>query len=300
MCDLCGSSTVLDPSSAAELLGQNNVPTKGLSMQSKRKVPQYVIETQNSSHYSMEESYCKAHPDEEVKYFCFDCLVAPICSECVIHGIHKDHEVMHIKKSFPVVKAKLEEVIQGLITCVEGLEGNKKGIMNRKQLLLSQAEGTKGQLNTLMEDLVARINKKHKELVRSIDTATTDALKELESYERVIDDKMSTLTNNVKFIQENMENGPLTTLNFYADNNKLLVQVTEQENIKDQQYIACTAQINLVSPEGVLRDAKEAAVCIAEVMSKINVGTGKVGKEMIGMRGVLKENYDEDYIDEYN
>eukprot|EP00826_Nyctotherus_ovalis_P052105 TRINITY_DN6566_c0_g1_i10.p1 TRINITY_DN6566_c0_g1~~TRINITY_DN6566_c0_g1_i10.p1 ORF type:complete len:300 (+),score=101.12 TRINITY_DN6566_c0_g1_i10:406-1305(+) len=274
-----------------------------MSSVKKRDVSAYIPEAPSISHYTADESYCKAHPDEEVKYFCFDCLTPPICSECVIHGIHKDHEVMHVKKGLPVVKAKLEEVIQGLVTCIEGLEGNKKGIMNRKQNLLTQAEDAKGQLNTIMEDLIARISKKHKELVRNIDTATNDALKELESYERVIDGKMSTLTSNVKFIQENMANGPLPTLYFYADNNKLLVQVAEQGVEQEQQYIACTAQASLVSPEGIVRDTKEVAGCVAEAMARISIGTMRNNmerREASGFRGRMKENINEEYIDEYN
>lgn len=298
VCDICGSSTVLDPSSAAELLGQSQNARPKMSSVKKRD----ISEAPSISHYAVDECYCEAHPDEEVKYFCFDCLTPPICSECVIHGIHKDHEVMHVKKGFPVVKAKLEEVIQGLVTCVEGLEGNKKGIMNRKQNLLTQAEDAKGQLNTIMEDLIARISKKHKELVRNIDTATNDALKELESYERVIDHRTSTLANNVKFIQENMASGPLPTLYFYADNNKLLVQVAEQ-TAGQEQYIACTAQASLVAPEGIVKDAKEVAGCVAEAVARICVGTTRSNmerKEASGFRGRMKENINEEYLDEYN
>lgn len=35
-----------------------------------------------------ERDPCREHPEEEVNYFCFDCQCPPICSECVIHGIH--------------------------------------------------------------------------------------------------------------------------------------------------------------------------------------------------------------------
>ena len=47
------------------------------------------------------------HPDEEISYFCFDCLNNCICPECVIHGTHKNHEVMTVKKAYPIVKAKV-------------------------------------------------------------------------------------------------------------------------------------------------------------------------------------------------
>lgn len=52
-------------------------------------------------------AFCIEHPDEEISYFCFDCLANCICPECVIHGIHKNHEVMTVKKSYGVIKSKV-------------------------------------------------------------------------------------------------------------------------------------------------------------------------------------------------
>lgn len=57
-----------------------------------------------------ERELCKDHPEEEVNYFCFDCLCSPICSECVVHGSHRGHEVSTIRKAFPLVMGKVEEL----------------------------------------------------------------------------------------------------------------------------------------------------------------------------------------------
>ena len=130
VCDICGSSTVLDPSSATELLTQqsNTEPPASKPKRSAKEPSEYVpisgkskIYSQNQpaaqsqaqpQNYYSEDIYCKSHPDEEVRYFCFDCLTPPVCSECVVHGIHKGHDVLHIKKAFPSVKEKLDGVIQ--------------------------------------------------------------------------------------------------------------------------------------------------------------------------------------------
>jgi len=225
--------------------------------------------------YTSTEAYCNSHPDEEVTYFCFDCLVPPVCSECVIHGIHKDHEVMHIKKGYPAVKDKLEEVIQGLTASVENLQGDKKVLQNKKELVVDQSEAAKAQLKTLIDDLITRIEKKEKELMRQIVLATEDSLKELESYERVIDDKLATLSNNIKYIQENMANGPLSTLTFYADNNKLLVQVADQEMQNSEKYEARLMATSMITPDTILREVKGAANNAAEAIGRIRFGTKK-------------------------
>ena len=51
--------------------------------------------------------YCKDHPDEELSYFCFDCLTDCICSECIIHGVHKNHEVQTIRKAYPIIRGRV-------------------------------------------------------------------------------------------------------------------------------------------------------------------------------------------------
>ena len=285
---------MLDPSSATELLTQQSINepsiTKAKSTIAKEKteyIPPSGKSKYSSSHmqakapvpapptYGSEELYCKSHPDEEVRYFCFDCLTPPVCSECVVHGIHKGHEVQHIKKAFPMIKEKLEGVIQGLVTCVEDLESDRKGIIAKKQSVADQAEDLKGQMKTVLDDLRARIDKKERELLGHIDMTAGDALKELDSYERVVDEKLSTLANNVKYIQENMAGGPLATLGFYADNNKLLSQAAEQDTQKKEQYAAHLIASTAINPEGTLRDIKDAAVTVADAISKLRVSTAK-------------------------
>ena len=53
------------------------------------------------------KEFCKEH-NEEVTYFCFECMNKCICSECVVHGVHKNHDVMNIKKAYPIVVEKVK------------------------------------------------------------------------------------------------------------------------------------------------------------------------------------------------
>lgn len=69
-----------------------------------------------------ERELCRDHPDEEVNYFCFDCLCNPICSECVVHGTHKGCEVQTIWKAYPLVMAKTEELGLSINSKVDELQ----------------------------------------------------------------------------------------------------------------------------------------------------------------------------------
>ena len=49
---------------------------------------------------------CKEH-NEPLSYFCFDCMVRCVCSECVVHGSHKNHDVLNKKRAYPIVVEKV-------------------------------------------------------------------------------------------------------------------------------------------------------------------------------------------------
>jgi B-box zinc finger/Putative zinc finger in N-recognin (UBR box) len=82
-----------------------------------------------------EREPCREHPEEEVNYFCFDCQTTsgPICSECVIHGLHKGHNVSTLKKAYPQILAKIEELQIQLGTKVDELQLQNQRLESRKR-----------------------------------------------------------------------------------------------------------------------------------------------------------------------
>ena len=101
MCDVCGSATVLDPSSATELLSlfpldkeddisrRKTEPTKNNSY--RPYIPEksmHMTTSPSREVLPLSRVCCKTHPDEYITYYCFDCQSSPICAECVIHGVH--------------------------------------------------------------------------------------------------------------------------------------------------------------------------------------------------------------------
>ena len=51
-----------------------------------------------------------------------NCLSKCICSECVIHGIHKNHDVINIKKAYPLVYGKIEELCSNINDKVKNIK----------------------------------------------------------------------------------------------------------------------------------------------------------------------------------
>jgi hypothetical protein len=136
ICDICNAPTALDPASASELLGSASIPqTEEIE---KPEIEEPIYETKSKKSIINEkpepkydQRYCKEHPDEDIKYFCFECLSAPVCSECVIHGNHKNHEVMNIKKAYPVVKEKMEDIVTKIVSKIDELNAQEANIEHK-------------------------------------------------------------------------------------------------------------------------------------------------------------------------
>lgn len=86
---------------------------------------------------------CKAHPDEEINYFCFECLCQPICSECVIHGEHKGHNVQTIKKAYPIITDKLEDLVIHISSKIDDLHVVENRLDARKREVIDQTNTIK-------------------------------------------------------------------------------------------------------------------------------------------------------------
>ena len=74
-CDICGTSTILDPESAAELL----------QVYVEEDPPEETYSTHSYVRQNTAVRMCPEH-DEPIQYFCLSCECACICAECVIHG----------------------------------------------------------------------------------------------------------------------------------------------------------------------------------------------------------------------
>lgn len=101
----------------------------------------------------LERDYCKAHPDEEINYFCFECLCQPICSECVIHGEHKGHNVQTIKKSYPIITDKLEDLVIHISSKIDDLHVVENRLEARKREVIDQTNTIKQKMANAFEDI---------------------------------------------------------------------------------------------------------------------------------------------------
>ena len=155
VCSVCELATVLDPESATTLISMYHeleeenispvtqtrsfrIPETPETRHFAKDLPRQAESVKTSYQKSQKASYNEApsywaeHPDEFVNYYCFQCQCSNICAEWVIHGTHKGHDVQTIKKAYPLICSKLEDLktnvnskIEELITSQQKMEASK-------------------------------------------------------------------------------------------------------------------------------------------------------------------------------
>ena len=178
--------------------------------------------------------FCNTHRQEEIKYFCFDCLDPPICAEDVIHGKHKTHNVQNIRNAINPVVTNLQESLQTLnLTLYQMQSVMAKMNIKIKQRKESQ-EMLKSKVKLIFDDAKDKLAIKEKEIYSIIDKSFEELNKDLDS---TIIPRYNSIKNNVEIINKNYHTtNPINLLNFFSANNEAISNEIEFENSQKQNY----------------------------------------------------------------
>ena len=173
----------------------------------------------------LKNNICKEH-GEAITYLCLDCMSKCICAECVVHGIHRNHEVLNIKKAYPLIYNKTKEIgnhigskIKELYTAQNNIEKTKKSINflgNKCKIDIRQA----------FDELRSLLNRKEKEIITKTENTLNDNINELNTYNHIIQSKILLLNELVETLNSYLiKKDELSLINFYTENkNKILAQ----------------------------------------------------------------------------
>lgn len=166
-----------------------------------------------------------------MKYFCFDCLTPPICSECVVHGIHKTHDVQNIPSSIPIVRGRMDNAIQTMSAKGDRLKGTLAALNQKKGELGEQNNAVRTQLKAMFDDLRLKLLSKEKELDQISNQIIENSLADINLIIQQIDNRLQIINNNIDVINtEGNENIPNRALNFYSLNYPTINQLIEIES----------------------------------------------------------------------
>ena len=262
ICDLCGSETEIDNETTKEILTIANENNNNENINNNENFNNnnnlnfdntnsngfvnltYFNQSNNFSNnnnLNYNENICNEH-GELLTYLCLDCLSKCVCSECVVHGIHKNHEVMNIKKAYPLVYSKSEELSIHVNDKVKELKNLDCLIDKKKNEIANLTNKCKSDIKNAFEQIRIKLNQKEKEIIEKTENSLMENIQELNTYNHIIRSKIISLNKLIDTINSHLlRKDELKLINFYCDNkNKILNQseVIELNNMPNLETIS--------------------------------------------------------------
>ena len=238
ICDLCGSETEIDNETSKEILSianennneninnEENLNNLNYDNNSNGYVNlTYFNQSNNFNKINNNENICNEH-GELLTYICLDCLSKCVCSECVVHGIHKNHEVMNIKKAYPLVYSKSEELSIHVNNKVNELK-NLDNVIEKKKIEIGNLNNKcKNDIKNAFEQIRIKLNQKEKEIIEKTENSLMENIQELNTYNHIIRSKIISLNKLIDTINAYLlRKDEFKLINFYCENkNKILNQ----------------------------------------------------------------------------
>ena len=174
---------------------------------------------------------CSEH-GEPISYLCLDCMSKCICSECIVHGVHHNHDVLNIKKAYPLIYNKTQDLHKFISDKISELNLNKRNLEQKKSNIGLINQKCKNDIKNAFQIIRIRLNEKEKEIIEKTESTLKDNLNELNTYVHVIQGKISTLNKILDSLNAHlMRKDELTLINYYCDNkNNILSQIDTNEN----------------------------------------------------------------------
>ena len=201
-----------------------NVEYKNININNKNK--SIFEDSEILSIKTNQNETCKEH-GEPISYLCLDCMINCICSECVIHGTHKNHEVLNIKKAYPLIYNKIQEIGNNINSKKKELYSAQKNIEQKKNDISVLNKKCRIDVKQAFNEIRSLLDKKEKEIIKNIEITLNDNLNELNNCNNLIQTKLLSLNKLTETINAYlMKKKEINLINFYTDNkNKILSQL---------------------------------------------------------------------------
>ena len=177
------------------------------------------------------KNICNEH-GEPISYLCLDCMSKCVCSECIVHGTHRNHDVLNIKKAYPLIFSKVQDLYKNICEKIKEFESSKRNIEQKKRNIDSLNLKCKSEIKNAFDIIRIRINEKEKELISKTESTLNDNINELNTYSRVIESKLAVLNKTIDSLNAHMmRKDELNLINYYCDNrDKIASQIELNEN----------------------------------------------------------------------
>ena len=171
-----------------------------------------------------------------------DCMSKCICSECIVHGIHKTHEVITIKKAYPLIYNKTNELINYVQDKIKEINITNGNLEKKKIDIANINDKIKSDIKNAFEEIRIKLGMKEKEIIEKSESTLMDNIQEINTYGRILQSKAISLNKIIETLNAYlMRKDELLLINFYVENkNKILNQseVNELNKIPELENLS--------------------------------------------------------------
>ena len=182
------------------------------------------------------KNICNEH-GELLNYLCLDCMSNCVCSECVVHGLHRNHEVLNVKKAYPLIYNKLQDLSKYVAGQIKEVSLKNETIIKKKNFVDSLIDRYKNEIHNTFEQIRVRLDNKEKELINSTTNILQKNINELNNYNNLIQKNMTTLGSLIEQINNIIKTkNEINTINYYCENKDIILskaQLNELSNLND-------------------------------------------------------------------
>ena len=226
ICDICQTKTNIDVGTSTEILNlglkNNNMNYPNINNKNKSIFEDSEIFSVKGNNNEI----CKEH-GEPISYLCLDCMINCICPECIIHGVHKNHDVLNIKKAYPLIYKKIQDIGNNINSKVKELYSAQNSIEQKRKDISLLNQKCKIDVKQTFNEIRSLLDKKEKEIIKNIENTLNDNLNELNNCNNLIQKRLLSMNKLTETINSYlMKKKEINLINFYTENkNKILSQL---------------------------------------------------------------------------
>jgi len=144
----------------------------------------------NNGSFSIEPR-CQKHKNEITNLFCFTCETSCLCVECLVEGVHRNHNVKNVAKGSEFLNEKLNKLNEKI---------NQKSYENKE--ILQRLEIEKQTAVLMKEENINAIQANFKEVRQKLNQKEQEILKE---FENKANEKVSQIDQMIQELQQSKD-----------------------------------------------------------------------------------------------
>ena len=167
------------------------------SVQEKKDKPKPVFDSNMSQKTEfldktrVSEPKCNKHKNETTNLFCFTCETSCLCVECLVEGVHRNHNVKNIQKGMDVLTERLINMNERI---------SQKSSENKE--ILNKLENEKNNSVSLVKENIETIQNNFNEIKHKLQQKEQEILKE---YDKISQEKIKQIERIIQDLQRNKE-----------------------------------------------------------------------------------------------